>query len=158
MHGYRLFGGGNVPNSDAGEEKHYSRGVRAARAGVARPPEACVQRPREQGALYCQERRVQPGAQEHPRAGPLSAGRLHHAGGPQMALHARHFYHDLPVQLAAVRHGLVARCLRARRPGPHASDRRRAVCHQRQVSPSARDTEEINKQNNHIPTGFLSRL
>lgn len=99
-------------------EKHHPGGVRAAGARLPHAPQAGVQGPREQGALHRQKRLLQLGAQEHPRAGPVPAGRLHHAGGPEVALHPRHLHHHLREQLAAVRHELVAGGVRARRPGP----------------------------------------
>lgn len=117
---------------DVGQEKHHPGGVRAAGSRLPAAAEAGVPGPREQGALHCQERLVQLGAQEHPRAGPLPAGRLHHAGGPEMALHARHLHHDLREQLAAVRDELVAGGLCARRHGPGA-EKRDPLRHRRRV-------------------------
>lgn len=108
---------------DVGEEKHHPGGVRSAGARLPDATQAGVQGPREQGALHRQERLVQLGAQEHPRAGPIPAGRLHHAGRPEMALHAGHLHHDVRQQLAAVRHELVAGGVCARRPGPGAAER-----------------------------------
>lgn len=122
---------------DVGEEKHHPGGVRTAGARLPDAPQAGVQGPREQGALHRQERFVQLGAQEHPRAGPLPAGRVHHAGRPEMALHAGHLHHDLRQQLAALRHELVAGGVRARRPGPGAPQRD-PLRHRRQVRGATR--------------------
>lgn len=124
-----LFGG---EAEDVGEEKHHPGGVRAAGARLPHAPQAGVQGPSEQGALHRQKRLVQPGAQEHPRAGPLPAGRVHHAGRPEMALHAGHLHHHVCQQLAAVRHELVAGGVCARRPGPGAAERD-PLRHRRQV-------------------------
>lgn len=117
---------------DVGQEKHHPGGVRAAGSRLPFAQKACVPGPGEQGALHRQERLLQLGAQEHPRAGPLPAGRFHHAGGPEMALYARHIHHHLREQLAAVRHELVAGGLCARRHGPGAA-KRDPLRHRRQV-------------------------
>lgn len=68
----------------------------------------------------------------------IPAGRLHHAGGPEMALHAGHLHHHVRQQLAAVRHELVAGGVCARGPGPDAAEPD-PLRHRRQVR---NDTEQ----------------
>lgn len=121
-------------SKDVGEEKHHPGGVLPTGACFEDPPQTSVQGPGEQSPLHRQERILQLGAQEHPRTGKILARRLHHSGGPEMALHPGHIHHDFSVQLAPLRHVLVARGLCPWRPCTQPHVWHWAVRHQRQVS------------------------
>ena len=93
---------------DVGQKEHHPGGVCAGAHRGREPAQTAHPGPPPQGPLHRQERGLQPGAQEHPGARTVPPGHLHHLGGPEMAPHAGHLYHVVPLQLAALRHHVVA--------------------------------------------------